>query len=324
MKLKKLNEIFDVRLGNKFDYNKMQKCSREEGGINFVGRSSQNKGVSGVVKRIENIPPFEAGLITVALGGTKILSSFVQQSPFYTAQNVAVLKPLISLSFNEKVYLCLCIRHNRFRYSAFGREANRTLKYMEIPDSGSFPDWINTVEYFNTKEISKPLTKDSSNIDITTIQNFFRLVPIETVFEVKYGSNLELNSLKIDSSGINFVSRSSRNNGVTAKVARIPDLEPIESGVLTVACGGSVLETFVQPEPFYSGRDLYYLKPLVNLNTFQKLFYCTIIKANRYRYSYGRQANRTLKNILIPAPDKELLEMIDVYMGGLSYSSNFK
>lgn len=131
-----------------------------------------------------------------------------------------------------------------------------------------------------------------------------KLVPLADLFEVKYGSNLELNALTLDPDGINFVSRTARNNGVSARVAELSDKEPIEAGVLTVAAGGSVLATFVQPEPFYSGRDLYYLRPLVTLTLEQKLFCCMSIKANRYRYNYGRQANKTLRELRIPDPGK--------------------
>lgn len=131
-----------------------------------------------------------------------------------------------------------------------------------------------------------------------------KLVPISALFDVIYGVNLELNRLTPDSNGINFVSRSAKNNGVTGKVKRIPTLQPTEAGVLTVAGGGSVLETFVQLEPFYSGRDLYYLKPIVELTLEQKLYYCMCIRANKYRYNYGRQANRTLKDIPVPAVEE--------------------
>lgn len=128
-----------------------------------------------------------------------------------------------------------------------------------------------------------------------------KLVSIGSIFTVRYGVNLELNALKLDPEGINFVSRTARNNGVSAKVARLPGLEPIPAGYLTVAGGGSVLETFVQSEPFYSGRDLYFLVPPGDMSLEEKLFYCMVIRANRYRFNYGRQANRTLKDILVPA-----------------------
>lgn len=130
-----------------------------------------------------------------------------------------------------------------------------------------------------------------------------KLVSLDSLFHVKYGSNLELNALTEDEEGINFVSRTSKNNGISAKVRRIDGLQPIEAGVLTVAGGGSVLETFLQAEPFYSGRDLYYLTPAVEMTVSQKLFYAKCISSNRYKYSYGRQANKTLKTLLIPSID---------------------
>jgi hypothetical protein len=85
----RLDEIFSISYGNKFDMNKMQ---REGGDVAFVGRRGTNQGVSGFVPRLPDVPPYPAGLLTVALGGA-ILATYVQQKPFYTAQNVAVLRP---------------------------------------------------------------------------------------------------------------------------------------------------------------------------------------------------------------------------------------
>jgi hypothetical protein len=62
-----------------------------------------------------------------------------------------------------------------------------------------------------------------------------------------------------------------------------------------------VLETFLQSEPFYSGRDLYILRPKSPMTNDELLFYCCCIRANMFRYSYGRQANRTLKQLTVPA-----------------------
>jgi len=100
--------------------------------------------------------------------------------------------------------------------------------------------------------------------------------------------------------GINFVSRTSKNNGVSGKVRIIKNINPMPDGVITVAGGGSVLETFLQISPFYSGRDLYCLTSKIPLSNAEKLYYCTCIKANKYRYNYGRQANKTLRSLLVP------------------------
>lgn len=127
------------------------------------------------------------------------------------------------------------------------------------------------------------------------------MVPVSHLFEVRYGVNLELNSLRQTPDGIAFVSRTARNNGVSARVAPIPNLAPLRAGTISVAGGGSVMESFLQPEPYYCGRDLYYLTAREAMTDAQKLFYCACLRANKYRFSYGRQANRTLKDILIPA-----------------------
>lgn len=128
-----------------------------------------------------------------------------------------------------------------------------------------------------------------------------KLVKVSDLFDVAYGHNLELNRLQKAAEGVNFISRTANNNGVSARVIALPGIEPLAAGKLTVALGGSVLETFVQPEPFYTGFHIFCLTPLVEMTLPQKLYYCMCIRANKYRYNYGRQANRTLRDITVPA-----------------------
>lgn len=139
--LVELNKIFLVEYGNKFDLNKMQPAIAYEDSIAFVGRSGQNNGCTAFVSKLDDVPPYEAGLITVALGGA-ILSSFIQPRPFYTGQNVAVLQPIHEMDLATKAYYCICITENRHRYGAFGREANRTLRTLMVPSRADVPAWV--------------------------------------------------------------------------------------------------------------------------------------------------------------------------------------
>ena len=127
---------------------------------------------------------------------------------------------------------------------------------------------------------------------------------VKDLFDVQYGVNLELMACEAtfsaDSEGVNFVARTSNNNGVVAIVKQIDGVEPQPAGTLSCAGGGSVLETFVQIKPYYSGRDLYVLTPKEEMTLSEKLYYCMCIRANAYRYSYGRQANKTLRYIELP------------------------
>jgi hypothetical protein len=129
------------------------------------------------------------------------------------------------------------------------------------------------------------------------------LVSISELFDIEYGNSLELNRLEISESetAINFVSRTAKNNGVSARVLKFGNERVFEAGLITVSVGGSVLETFLQSFPFYTGYHVMVLKPKKYMTEIEKLYYCTCIKKNKYRYNYGRQANRTLKSIKIPS-----------------------
>jgi hypothetical protein len=132
-----------------------------------------------------------------------------------------------------------------------------------------------------------------------------KLVKLSQLFYVKYGVNLELYSLdeskeRVDGIYIPFVSRTENNNGVSAFVKYTTEIKPIPAGTLTVAAGGSVLSTFLQPHEYYSGRDLYFLTPKQNMSERELIYYAICIKKNKYKYNYGRQANKTLKDLLVP------------------------
>jgi len=123
---------------------------------------------------------------------------------------------------------------------------------------------------------------------------------LSELFIIKGSQSLELINCEQTEDGICFVSRTSKNNGVAARVIRLDDLEPMPAGAITVALSGSVLSSFYQDEPFYTSFHIACLYPKQPLSMEQMQYYACIIEQNKYRYSFGRQANRTLKNILVP------------------------
>jgi hypothetical protein len=134
-----ISDLFGIEYGNKLNFNS---AVEDDSGVNFVTRSRMNLGIGGKVARVDGITPYQPGLITVSLGGTYLLSSFVQPEEFYTAQNIKVLKPKEPMTFNEKAYYCSCVAANRFRYSSHGREANRSFHTLLVPDRSSVPKWV--------------------------------------------------------------------------------------------------------------------------------------------------------------------------------------
>lgn len=297
--------------GHKFDLNKMER-STDPAAIAFVNRSARNNGVVGMVKRLPGQEPSPAGALSIALGGS-VLSTFLQSQPFYTGQNVAVAIPKQPMTTRQLLFYALCIKSNAFRYSTCGREANRTFKSILVPDPADLPAWVadpGSEPLAAMKQAAENVAERLSAlvqgqaVPTLVASHSLNVVPLSELFEVSYGVNMELNRMTPDPAGVAFVARSRRNNGVTARVARYPGIAPMPAGNITVAGGGnSVMAAFVQEEPYYSGRDLFTLTPKEPMTLRQKLYYCTCITANRYRFNYGRQANRTLRTLSLPDLD---------------------
>lgn len=280
---KKLIELFDVTYGNKLDFNKMKIASKISDAINFVGRSSENHGVVARVAPIDGIMPFEAGLITVALGGTKLLASFVQMYPFYTAQNVAVLKPLQEMSFAEKLFVCLAIRHNRFRYSAFGREANRTLRSLLIPEPAEFPEWV---KHEKTVSVTGLDTSASPAPSPQIQSQDWQWFAYDNLFSIDRGRGPRKKDL--DGTGsVPFITAIDSNNGLSG----FTNMEPRHPGntISVNRNGNGVAEAYYQPTPFCSTEDVHIFTPKFTMNTYIALFLVTLIRREKYRFSYGRK-----------------------------------
>ena len=312
-----LTELFDVAYGNKFDLNKMEIADEDVGRVNFVGRSSRNNGVSAFVGRLANVDPFEAGKLTVALGGSKLLSSFVQMHEFYTAQNVSVLSPKTALGFNEKTYYCMCIRHNRFRYSAFGREANRTIGDVRVPEVNDIPKWVSSSEMPDVSGIEEPSQESMAKLPPVSEWGHFQL---EELFDFEKGKRLT----RLDMRGgkVPFVGASDSNNGITAYVGQEPRHA---GGSISVSYNGSVGEAFYQPVAFFASDDVNVLKPTFHMDTGTALFLCALIRMEKYRYSYGRKWHlERMKGATIRVPVDSVgrpdWELVSNFMRGMRFS----
>lgn len=131
------------------------------------------------------------------------------------------------------------------------------------------------------------------------------VVPVSDLFHIKTGINLTLADIeqckKTDADSINFVSRTEYNNGISAFVKKIEGVIPNPPNTISVALSGSPLTSFYQPEPYYSGFHIAVLTPKITMTPLEMMFYASCLKQNKFRYSFGRQANKTLKDILIPS-----------------------
>lgn len=298
----KVSEFFVLQYGHSLELNRLKQSVAPDA-INFVGRAARNNGVTARVSRIAGLEPARAGTLSVALGGQGGAGvAFLQPHVYYCGRDVMILTPKAEMSEKELLWWATCITANRFRFG-FGRQANRSLKDIELPSFNDIPRWVYSVDFGSTFKSTlaqlRKLSCKSSSTDPNTIGE--TRVGVGDIFDVSYGTSLELNRLTTEPVGINFVARTAKNNGIVSKVLLPHDVAPIAGDSISVAVSGSVLEAFVQRDPFVTGFHVMVLRPKEPMCVEELMFYAACIRANQWRYSYGRQANRTLKDLEVPA-----------------------
>lgn len=312
-----LGDLFNIEYGHKLDMNKMTEASPATG-IAFVGRKGGyggHCGVSGYVREEDGLVPYTAGRLTVALGGSRLLSTYVQQRPFYTAQNVAVLTPKDELmTTKHRLYYAMCIRHNAFRYSAFGREANRTLTTIEVPSV--VPDWVDGMKIPTPAGLSKAAGPEQQLGKPTAWPKH----KLEDLFTIKKGRRLTKASRS--SGGTRFIGASEKNNGITDLTSEEPNFDV---PCLTVPYNGSVGWAFYQDEPFFASDDVNVLLPKLEMSMWSLLFVATVIRHERGRYTYGyKWTLARMKKTMIRLPTRKSgepdLDFMESFVRGLRFS----
>lgn len=253
----------------------------------------------------KNIYPSETLFVSTNGEGSHSYA-YVSSFEFVANSDVSILIPKNEMSLLEKIYYAQCITLNRWKFSYGRKPKGKRLANIELPER--IPGNFNEVDVQKYTKISTEMNALFDLPNKKTTSAYIagtELVPLNELFNVHYGVNMEL--YKFDTcksthpNAIPFVSRSAQNNGVAAYVEKRIGYTPNPAHTLSVAGGGSVLATFYQDKPYYSGRDLYYLVPKRDMSAVEMLYYSMVIEANQFRYSYGRQANKTFRTILIPA-----------------------
>ena len=298
-----------------------------ENTIRFISRTEMNNGCDCYVLNV-GLTGIEEGN-AIAIGDTTA-TCFYQSDKFICGDHMVICRA-DWINIYTALFIISILKQEKYKYS-YGRAFKMDLisdTIIKLPATiDNYPDWGFMEQYIKSLN-HKPLnTANQGGYGSHTLGvESWKPFKVNELFAVKYGINMELNTCieaeDGDPDAINFVARTESNNGVSARVKPVKGKEPQPAGLITCAGGGSVLSTFLQEEPFYSGRDLYLLIPLQPMSKLAKLFCITVLKANKYRYSYGRQANITLPylELMLPAtvegqPDFDFMEN---YMRSLPY-----
>lgn len=289
-----LSTLFNVRHGTKLDYRQMEATEfSDPDGVRFVSRISDNLGVVGNVKKYRDIEPLTPGSITVALGGTYLLSAFVQERPFYTAQNVAVLTPKKPMSLQAKLFYCICLGRNRFRYSAFGREANRTLGSLLVP--AEVPAEFEGIPLDGGAIPAAAVLQRDLPLNVAGWRPF----KLTALFEVGGTAITPLVKLREYGPGpYPHVTEQATNNGVSGFFDHYTE----KGGVLTVESAVAGYCSY-QPLNFSAGDHVVKLMPKFPMNQYVALFLTAVLNLEHHRFSYGRKAGQSrLRQMMVRLP----------------------
>jgi len=286
----------EYRIGDLFNYCKGKTLSLKDkdiyiGDIPCINGATSNNGVFAYLsKDIEEIGFVlqKAPCITICRVGVSGYSC-VQSSDFYIADNAYSLKLKFDKHANIFVYLFLSTILNRETYKySYGRIINNNYfnTAIKLPAaSDNSPDWAFMEQYIKTLHF-KPITTKikPKHIPLLKIGEWKEFL-LGDLFAFYKGKRLTKQDMI--EGHVNFLGAISENNGIRQLI----DIEPMyKPNCITINYNGSVGEAFYQSSSFWASDDVnvLYAKDWT-LNKYIALFITTVVKANRYKFSFGRK-----------------------------------
>lgn len=291
----------------------------EEGDIPVCSHSAENNGVSSYVSFIPKRKIFDYNR-SICLADRGTFNATIQTANFYIGTRVKalVLKDFVNASVKSLMFVATVINNESYRYS-YGRNCtDRTddIKIKLPATTEGQPNWeymhcfiesIENADENNEGSIKTSVNTENSLGEVEKLNNFnnWEEFILGDLFEIKKGKRLTKED-QIEGK-TPYIGAINSNNGVSNYI----DKTAIHEGnTISLSYNGSVGEAFYQPQPFWATDDVnvLYPKDTENFNQYIALFICTILRQEKYRYSYGRkwvlETMRTTK-IKLPADNNE-------------------
>ncbi len=137
----RLDELFEIEIGRSIDLNKLEQSNI---GINYVGRTEENNGVTAIVKRPDEKYVYSGNCITVPMVGNAMKGTY-QENEFCCSQNISILRLKgDTLNVFVAIFLITLLKQEMYRYSygrplSLGRMKESAIKLPSTLDGN--PDW---------------------------------------------------------------------------------------------------------------------------------------------------------------------------------------
>lgn len=296
--------------------------NKKEDYIPFVTRTEENNSVDCYALK-SDLQHIEEGN-AIVIGDTTSTISY-QPEPFGTGDHIIVLRADWINSFTA-LFIISVLKEERFRYSygrAFLMNLIKDTRIFLPIDKKGYPDW-GWIEKFIQSLKSKNITTKNLINSSSLLVNSWKEYQLKFLFNFRKGTRLTKEDM--EDGNVNYLGAISGNNGVRQKIS-CQESDLYAPNCITVNYNGSVGEAFYQKDPFWASDDVnvLYAKEWWQLNVYRAMFIITIIKANKYKFDYGRKwtmEKMKESTILLPSktdgtPDWEWMEN---YIKSLPYS----
>lgn len=332
MKLIKLGEIFKVFYGVNLSLSEVELANN---GIPFVSRANRNNGVTVKVLPIEGIKPNPAHTKSQLPWVDLSCQVFIRINLIIVAMMFFYLQPMVNLSKVEMLLYCTFLRLNKYKYN-YGRQANKSLESLYVPDVENIFTCLDSIRVemlSNNTLIRKPVILDTAQ------WKSFRYGEIFTIKRGSYNRKVDI----VEDGSIPLIGATKLNNGVVSKLDR-KTIEQASKGssnnhetskkifkgesYITISNNGSIGCAFYQPVDFACSQNVNLAElKYIKLNKYIALFLCTLIKLEKYRWTYGRKwipSRMCESKIKLPINDKGEpdWQFMEEYIKSLPYNGS--
>lgn len=281
----------------------------DDGKIPVCSHSAENNGVGAYVCFIPERKLFNCQR-SICLADRGTFHATVQADDYYIGTRVKalVLKESLNVDVYSLLFIATIINVEAYRYS-YGRNCtNRTEDItISLPvSSNGMPDWTFMRNYM--KSLRHQLISTANRMSVSSVSirtDNWGVFVLGDLFEIKKGKRL---TSEDQSQGETpYVGAIDSNNGLANKIGQAA----IHAGnTISLSYNGSVGEAFYQPEPFWATDDVnvLYFRPEngIPFNKYIALFICTILRQEKYRYSYGRKwILGSMKETIVKLPTRD-------------------
>ena len=241
-------------------------------------------------------------------------NAYYQNECFYAVSHgrVNILLPNFEINSYVGLFLSTIINNEKYKYSygralysnvvssmvvklptQFDKDTNRYIidKNKTYSDEGYVPDWQFMEDYIKSLH-HKPITTsvNANNAQELNIPSW-EWFSLSKLFDIRKGKRLT--SADQEEGNNNYVGAIDSNNGIANHIGQAPIHA---ANTISLSYNGSVGEAFYQSEPYWATDDVNALYS--RYECFNKqigLFIATVIRQEKYKFSYGRKW--TLENM---------------------------